>query len=76
MAVEYLCKEDADLLLAHKVTEFTAKKLRDLEPSISLPLVEVFQACVRERRNPDLIHLLKYLKNPDFEVFENRPENI
>ena len=25
MAVEYLCKDDADLLLAEKVTEFTAK---------------------------------------------------
>jgi len=50
MAVEYLCKEDADLLLAEKVAEFAAKKqLRDLETSISLALVEVFQARVRER---------------------------
>jgi len=49
MAVEYLCKEDADFLLAEKVTEFTARKLRDLETSISLALVEVFQARVRER---------------------------
>ena len=66
MAVEYLCKEDADLLLAEKVTEFTARKLRDLETSISLALVELFQARVRERQNPDLIYLLKYLKNPEF----------
>ena len=73
MAVEYLCKGDAELLLAEKVTEFTKKKLRDLETSISLALVKVFQARVRERRNPDLIHLLKYLKNPDF-VDENQDQ--
>ena len=42
------------------------QKLRDLQTLISLALVEVFQARVREGRNPDLIHLLKYLKNPDF----------
>ena len=59
--------------MAEKVTEFTTKKLRDLETSISLALVKVFQARVRERRNPDLIHLLKYLKNPDF-VDENQDQ--
>ena len=70
MAVEYLCREDAELLLAEKVTQFTTKKLRDIETSISLELAEVFQARVRERQNPELIHLLKYSKNPDF-VAEN-----
>ena len=49
MTIEYLCKEDADLLFAEKVTEFTAKNLRDLEISISLAFVEVFQALVHER---------------------------
>ena len=75
LAFEYLCREDADLLLAEKVTEFTTKKLRDLETSISLELVEVFQARVRERRNPKLIHLLKYLKNPYF-VDENQEDQF
>ena len=75
MAVEYLCREDADLLLAQKVTEFTTKNLRDLETSISLELVEVFQARVRERRNPKLIHLIKYLKNPDC-VDENQEDQF
>ena len=75
MAVEYLCREDADLLLAEKVTEFTRKKVRDLKTSISLELVEVFQACVPERRNPELIHLLKYLKNPNI-VDENQEDQF
>ena len=75
MAVEYLCREDAYLLLAGKVTEFTTKKLRDFKTSISLELVEVFQARFRERRNPELIHLLKCLKNPDF-VYENQEDQF
>ena len=29
MTVEYLCEEDADLLVSEKVTDFAAKKLRD-----------------------------------------------
>ena len=33
----------------------------------------MFQARVRERENPDLIHLLKYLKNPKF-VDENQDQ--
>ena len=33
----------------------------------------MFQALVHERQNPDLIHLLKYLKNPDL-VDENQDQ--
>ena len=40
-----------------------------------MELVEVFQARVRERRNPERIHLLKYLKNPDF-VDENQEDQF
>ena len=66
MTVKLLCKEDADLLLAEKVTEFTSKKLRDQGSAVALALLEKFETLVKERRNAELVHLLKYLKSPDF----------
>ena len=35
MAVEYLCKDKANLLLAENVVMFTLKKLRDLDTKIN-----------------------------------------
>ena len=57
MAVDYFCKDKADLLLAENVIMFTLKKLRDLETKISKALQKIFQTRVQERRNP-----LKYLR--------------
>ena len=58
MTVEYLCKKDAELLLA--------KKLRDQATLINLSLLEKFEARIQERINPDLVHLIHYLKSTDF----------
>ena len=53
MAVEYLCKDKADLLLAENVVMFTLKKPRDLDTKISKALQEKFQIRVQkgETRN-------------------------
>ena len=66
MAVEYLCKDKADLLLTENVVMFTLKKLRDLDTKISKALQEKFQIRVQERRNTELIHLLKYLRSSNY----------
>ena len=66
MAVEYLCKDKTDLLLAENVVMFTLKKLRDLDTKISKALQEKFQIRVQERRNTELIHLLKYLRSSNY----------
>ena len=66
MAVEYLCAENADLLLAEKVVLFTQKKLKEQDTEISKILLEKFDIRVQERRNHELIHLLQYLKSPDY----------
>ena len=49
MAVEYLCKDEDDLLLAENVVMFTLEKLRDLDTKISKALQEKFQIQVQER---------------------------
>jgi len=66
MAIGHLCNEDADLLLAEKVILFTLKKLRDLDTKTSKALLETFEVRVKERRNTEVIHLLKYLRLPDY----------
>ena len=65
MAVEYLCAEIADLLLAEKVVMFTQKKLKEQDSEISKILFEKFEIHIQERQNHELIHLLQYLKSPD-----------
>ena len=66
MAVEYLCKQDANLLLSEKVIAFTLKKLKEQESQISKTLLERFEVRIQERRKPDVIHLLEYLKSPEY----------
>ena len=66
MAVEYLCKDKADLLLAENVVMFTPKKLRDLDTKISKALQEKFLIREQERRNMELIHLIKYLRSSNY----------
>ena len=51
MAVEYLDKEDAGLLLAKKVVMFTLKKLRDQDTETGKIPLEKFEAGVEKRGN-------------------------
>ena len=66
MVVEYLYKDKADLLLAENMVMFTLKKLRDLDTKISKALQEKFQIRVQEKRNTELIHLIKYLRSSNY----------
>ena len=53
-----------NILSAEKATEFVIKKLNNLGTPISLALLEKFETRVNQKRNPDLVHLLKYLESP------------
>ena len=66
MAVQYLCKENTDLILAEKVIVFAIKKLSDLKAPFGNALLESFKKHIQERRNVEVVHLLEYLKSPDF----------
>ena len=66
MVVEYLCTENAVLLLAKKVVMFTLKKLREQCAEMSKILQEQFEIRVQARRNHELIHSLQYLRSPDY----------
>ena len=66
MAVQYLCKENTDLILSEKVIVFAIKKLSDLKTPFGNALLESFKKRIQERRNVEVVHLLEYLKSPDF----------
>ena len=61
MAVEYLCAENADLLLVEKGIMFTQKMLKEQDAEMSKILLEKLEIGIQERRNHELIHLLQYL---------------
>ena len=66
MAVQYLCQKNADLILLEKVIVFANKKLSDLKTPFKNALLESFKKLIQERRNVEVVHLLEYLKSPDF----------
>ena len=66
MAVQYLCKENTDIILSEKVIVFAIKKLSELKTPFGNALLESFKKRIQERRNVEVVHLLEYLKSPDF----------
>ena len=66
MAVQYLCKENAHLILSEKVIVFIIKKLSDLKTPFGNALLESFKKRIQERRSVEVVHLLEYLKSLDF----------
>ena len=64
MAVQYSCKENADLILSEKVIVFVIKKLSDLKTTFGNALLESFNKRIQERRSVEVVHLLEYLKSP------------
>ena len=78
VAVKYLCKESADLLLAERVISYALNKLTELDTSISLQLKRRIETRVKERRNTTLFQAINYLDNPNYlnEVTDNFGERI
>ena len=64
--VNELSKRDANLLDFEKCIKLTRFKLGNLGTPLALKVVEKFEDRIKERINPKLIHLLKYLENPKF----------
>ena len=59
-------QKNTDLILSEKVIVFAIKKLSDLKTPFGNALLESFKKHIQERRNVEVVHLLEYLKSPDF----------
>ena len=66
LAVNYLCRGDANLLQSEKIILFASKKLEALNTDVSRALKQQLSKRFLERRNPELIHLMEYLKSPEY----------
>ena len=66
MTVQYLCKENADLILSEKVIVFAIKKLSDLKTPFGNASLKSFKKPIQEQSNVEVVHLLEYLKSPNF----------
>ena len=65
LAIEAFSKRDADLLSSEIVIQFIRKKLDEANTLISQLVKQQFEKRIVKRRNINLIHLMKYLFNPD-----------
>ena len=59
-------QRNTDLILSEKFIVFAIKKLSDLKTPFGNALLESFKKHIQERRNVEVVHLLEYLKSPDF----------
>ena len=65
-AVMELSRENSDLLQAEKIIGFTVSKLQSLNTPLSKILLDSFLARINERRVPELVHLMHYLRSYKF----------
>ena len=65
-AVVELSRRSMDLLGAEAVYKTTIQELTNLDTSIAHTLRDSFEKRVQERRQPVLVHLIEYLKDPSF----------
>ncbi|KAL3867825.1 hypothetical protein ACJMK2_040671 [Sinanodonta woodiana] len=63
LVVENLSPDDATLMSANTILEFTFNKLSNLNNDISTELIENLKCCVQERFNKDVINHLRSLKD-------------
>ena len=63
LASERICRREATLVTADDTFEFVLEELRKQNTFISVELFEAVERRVSERRNNNLVHLLRYLQD-------------
>ena len=70
-AVDGLCRRNATLLTAERIHDFVFKTLSNFNSAYLASLKSHLEVRIKDRRNVCLVHLLKYLHDPDF-LMENK----
>ena len=70
-AVDGLCRRNATLLTAERIHDFVFKTLSNFNSAYLASLKSHLEVRIKDRRNVCLVHLLKYLYDPDF-LMENK----
>ena len=70
-AVDGLCRRNATHLAAERIHDFVFKTLSNSNSAYSAYLKSDLEIRIKDRRNACLVHLLKYLHDPNF-LMENK----
>ena len=70
-AVDGVCRRNATLLTNERIHDFVFKTLSNSNSANSASLKSHLETRINERRNACLVHLLKYLHDPNFQI-ENK----
>ena len=73
-AVMQLSRENSDLLQAESIIGFTVSKLRALGTELSEILLQSFLARINERRVPEMVHLMHYLRS--YKYLQQKEDNL
>ena len=65
MAISALCQRDANLLSAEGIFDFMFQKLEMVGSDFALELLQKVRQRFNERRQSNLINVMKYLLNPE-----------
>ena len=66
LAVEGLCRKNATLLTAEEIFQFIFLELKKMKSSIAKDLLCAFKNRLQQRRQYDVVNLMRYLQNPNF----------
>ena len=66
MAVNHLSRRDSNLIEFERVIKFTLKKLQDIGTPLANIFIEKTKTRIIQWRNIKLVHLIKYLDDPNF----------
>ena len=77
LAVEALCRKDATLLTAEGVFQFLFVELEKRKSSLAEDLLCAVKNPVQQRRQHEVVNLLRYLQNPNSSIYnEHYPDEI
>ena len=64
LAVEAMCRQDATLLTAEGIFRFLFKEMKQRRSTFAKSLLSSVKDRIQQRRQHDLINLMRYLQNP------------
>ena len=73
VAVEALGRRDTNLIISEGILKFLYESLQENNSNISKEILESIKTRIKERRNTDLISLLRYFQNP---IFFSEEQNV
>ena len=70
LAFDALCRKDTTLLIAEGIFQFLFFELKKRKLSLEEDLLCSVKNCIQQRRQHDMVNLIRYLQNPNLSIHD------